>query len=364
MMENGFELLACPVDGGSPLEVRPFRCESGDGRGGREIVEGILRCPICGRWYPVADGIPSLLPDALRGDAAERDFRDRWRDRIDAPSAPGDPSAGAADPVVADEQKKEIAKRDSESASYDAMYPDELNKTERRDYDALFSIRETDLLLDAGCGTGRLTKDYIGRCREIVGVDYSRQSLSFFRDRLPAARRASVHLVHAELGHLPLRSARFDRLLCSGVLCFLPWEGLRREALRGLSRVMVAGGIGVINVYHHSWAKRMKAALGRREANLREGYHSDGSCHYVNFTKAELRGSLSEFFEVRRIRGMYHRIPFVARFPRFSDRIDPILGRLRFLESLFANDLVAVVSRRNPGLAPEAVEGAIPESVR
>lgn len=32
----------------------------------REIVEGILYCNNCGRWYPIIDEIPRMLPDNLR----------------------------------------------------------------------------------------------------------------------------------------------------------------------------------------------------------------------------------------------------------------------------------------------------------
>ena len=31
-----------------------------------EVVEGVLYCPDCGRWYPIIDEIPRMLPDKLR----------------------------------------------------------------------------------------------------------------------------------------------------------------------------------------------------------------------------------------------------------------------------------------------------------
>jgi len=31
-----------------------------------EVVEGVLYCPDCGRWYPIIDEIPRMLPDRLR----------------------------------------------------------------------------------------------------------------------------------------------------------------------------------------------------------------------------------------------------------------------------------------------------------
>ncbi len=32
----------------------------------REVVEGILYCRSCGRWYPIIDEIPRMLPDHIR----------------------------------------------------------------------------------------------------------------------------------------------------------------------------------------------------------------------------------------------------------------------------------------------------------
>jgi ubiquinone/menaquinone biosynthesis C-methylase UbiE len=303
----------------------------------------------------VSDGIPTLLPDELRGGIEDERFRMRWE------TDPRLLDFGAHDPAgnpgsrTVEEMRREITKRDEESRVYDEIYPDELHVTERKDYDRLFTVRATDVLLDAGCGTGRLTKDYVGRCREIIGTDFSWESLRFFRDRLSPEDRERVHLVQADVARLPIRSASVDRLLCSGVLCFLPWKDRQTAAVSGMSAALKPGGVGAINVYHYNWVKRCKAALGFREANEKEGYHSDGSCHYINFTDVELRGVLSDWFQVRRIRGVYYRIPLLGRFRRLSDRLDGILGRIAFLAPILASELTAIVH------APRRVVGD-PES--
>jgi uncharacterized protein YbaR (Trm112 family) len=49
------DILACPVCKGA-LELKV--AEEKDG----EIVAGSLRCPKCNVSYPIADGIPNLLP--------------------------------------------------------------------------------------------------------------------------------------------------------------------------------------------------------------------------------------------------------------------------------------------------------------
>jgi uncharacterized protein len=53
------EILRCPVCRGE-LALSPGRTE------GEEILEGTLTCPACHIEYPIADGIPDLLPPADR----------------------------------------------------------------------------------------------------------------------------------------------------------------------------------------------------------------------------------------------------------------------------------------------------------
>jgi len=67
--------LACPIDKYYPLELHVF--EEKD-----EIVEGIIVCPKCLRWYPIRDEIPEMLPDELREEKDEIRFLQKWRDKI------------------------------------------------------------------------------------------------------------------------------------------------------------------------------------------------------------------------------------------------------------------------------------------
>ena len=52
----------------------------------REIVEGVLYCPECGRWYPIIDEIPRLLPDRIRQEKeikkVELDFLKKHADEL------------------------------------------------------------------------------------------------------------------------------------------------------------------------------------------------------------------------------------------------------------------------------------------
>ncbi len=48
----------------------------------KEVEEGVLYCPACGRWYPIIEGIPRLLPDELRNKEEDLAFLKRHKDKL------------------------------------------------------------------------------------------------------------------------------------------------------------------------------------------------------------------------------------------------------------------------------------------
>lgn len=75
MKRRLMEILACPIDKYHPLELHVFEERE-------EIIEGIIVCPKCLRWYPIRDEIPEMLPDELRNEKEEIKFLVKWRDKI------------------------------------------------------------------------------------------------------------------------------------------------------------------------------------------------------------------------------------------------------------------------------------------
>ena len=66
MKHSLMDILACPICKGA-LELSVGTEEGG------EIVEGSLRCATCDETYPIAGGIPNLLPPDLRDAVAVGD---------------------------------------------------------------------------------------------------------------------------------------------------------------------------------------------------------------------------------------------------------------------------------------------------
>jgi uncharacterized protein YbaR (Trm112 family) len=76
MQRKLLEILACPIDKHHPLRLMEFEHRE------EIIVSGILMCPSCGRYYPIIDEIPSMLPDNLRTKKDDLAFLEKWKDRI------------------------------------------------------------------------------------------------------------------------------------------------------------------------------------------------------------------------------------------------------------------------------------------
>lgn len=76
MKHRLLKILACPIDKHHPLELKEFETDK------EEILSGLLLCSECGRFYPIMEGIPSMLPDDLRTEKRELEFLQVWRDKL------------------------------------------------------------------------------------------------------------------------------------------------------------------------------------------------------------------------------------------------------------------------------------------
>ena len=76
MKRTMLEILACPIDKHSPLELHV--CAESDG----EVAEGALYCTECSRFYPIVEKIPILLSDDLRDKSLDEDFVSRNKDSL------------------------------------------------------------------------------------------------------------------------------------------------------------------------------------------------------------------------------------------------------------------------------------------
>jgi SAM-dependent methyltransferase len=246
--------LACPADGAAPLRLEVTRQAGPD-----SITRGTLACHTCGRAYPIEDGIPRLLPDPAILPSKERAEKERERSR-----------------------------RDAEAGVYDAnRLLRVLGRWEIPTTLRALSPRSGECLLEVGCGTGRFTERIASRCRRVVALDFSLESLKVARARVPSP---SVQFVQADACRLPLRAGVADRALSCQMLEHLPTPEARAAAVAEVARALRPGGAFVVSAYWHSPITRL--------AGRKEGYH-DGAIYFYRFDRREFRALLGPWFEVR-----------------------------------------------------------------
>ncbi len=101
-------------------------------------------------------------------------------------------------------------------------------------------LRGDEVVLDAGCGTGRLTAELLealprGR---VVGVDLSQNMLDSAREHLAAQFGTRVHLVACDLLHLPFERA-FDAIVSTAAF---HWVLDHDQLFVNLRRALIPGG--------------------------------------------------------------------------------------------------------------------------
>ncbi len=252
MLPSLLPLLASPETGG-PLTLTVRQ------RSGEEIADGSLTDD-AGHVYPIQDGIPRLLPRELR-----------------------------------EAQISEIAARDAQVDDYDRMaFLNLFGKVEIPLTRRALGAQKSDLLLEAGCGTGRMTRQLSPTVRELVAMDFSFESLRVNRRKLQAENVTNVHLIQGDLCRLPFADGVFDRIVSCQVLEHVPGPEARAAAVTSLGRVLQSGGTLALSAYKHS--------LLTRTFGEKEGMH-DGGIPFFRFTSAELRETLGTQFAVHSVTG-------------------------------------------------------------
>lgn len=244
------DLLCCPKDLAGPLRM----------------VDDALSCPVCETRFPVRDGVVSFLSAQ---ELTEQDHREREM-------------------------------RDEESAWYDPMFEGYTNAVEVPA--AVRRVgRPNGPILDAGCGTGRITEALLALGQPLIAIDYSDACL---RRMLAKTQSAAVPVlaVQSDLRSLPIRSGAMAGATCIETYSqFRPED--RRTILEGLARVLRPGAPLSLSAFNFNAVFRSWAFRGN--AGAREGLHMlGGDYYYFRFTRREIRRELEEFFDVKELVGI------------------------------------------------------------
>jgi 2-polyprenyl-3-methyl-5-hydroxy-6-metoxy-1,4-benzoquinol methylase/uncharacterized protein YbaR (Trm112 family) len=238
----------------------------------REIDEGVLACRACGSLYPIVAAVPRLVRNA---EQEYQRFFDRHGDAIRklterAPVA----RATRRDASVFDPRSNDsFGLQWTNQAEGDKTWfkDDALLRKEEFLYSLAVDREELRgaLILDAGCGNGRLTASLATFGAEIVGIELSAgiERAQASKDRYAGEYEHFVHFVQGNVMELPLLPGRFDMIHSSGVLHHTPST---ERSFAGLVPAVRPGGRIYVQLYRRreAWVGVPNALLRRATSRL------------------------------------------------------------------------------------------------
>ena len=228
------------------------------------MAEESLSCPTCGAVFPIDDGIVVFL-------SAQQ---------------------------LSEEEEREKEYRSAESDEYDHLYAGYTDAVEVPSVMRRVG-RPFGPVLDAGCGTGRITEALLSLGQPIVAVDYSDACLRRMMRRCVGAR---VLAVQSDLRSIPVRSDSMAAVTCMEVHQHLRDDD-RPGFLAELARVLRPGAPLVISTFNFNLVFRVWGLLGNKGA--RRGEHVLGNDYpYRRFERSEFASELSTAFDVEQLTGI------------------------------------------------------------
>ncbi|RDV82863.1 class I SAM-dependent methyltransferase [Ammonifex thiophilus] len=177
----------------------------------------------------------------------------------------------------------------------------------------LLSLRPGEKVLDAGCGTGIVSRALAADGAEVTGIDISPAMLAVAREK---SAGTDITYLEGDITSLPFPDASYDAVVCFTTLEFVAEP---ERALEEMWRVLKPGGrliVGVLN-RQSSWARRRKGK---------------GIFAYAHFYSAEELERLIRKLNPRRVKwqGVVYFPPELPSWLFFLVPLFEFLGRLLF----------------------------------
>lgn len=130
----------------------------------------------------------------------------------------------------------------------------------------LGKIQQGSIVLELGCGYGRIISNLAGKVREVVGIDASSPSLNLARETLDSVGNNSLFRMDAAT--LGFRDRSFDSVICiqNGISAF---HVDKRVLITESVRVTKPGGIALFSTYSDKfWQHRLEWFEAQAKAGL------------------------------------------------------------------------------------------------
>ena len=123
----------------------------------------------------------------------------------------------------------------------------EIERISNKELLGFIGAKSSDVVFDAGCGTGAnilLLQPFV---RQIIAMDYSEAAVTRCQKRLALSGISNMEVFQGDISSIPLPDGSVDRVLCMSVLQYVD-DAQLRAAFREFSRILKDGGTLVLHV--------------------------------------------------------------------------------------------------------------------
>lgn len=235
MKQELLKWLRCPSCHAHNLDLRIFESAGNDS----VVVNGVLSCAACGAAYKVEDKVAEMVVREPAWFTMEDDFTTRFAAELAELKASG---PTLENEKAVDEHKKGQAEIFDEIVkTYEGMTDSHFWKAVDKYVDGLWGddLRQHSMVLEVGCGNGRISRPLANDGTTVVGVDISRGMLRKAIADAEAAGNDNLFYVMGDVENLPFQDQAFDACVIYGVLHHLASP---RDCLMEVGRVLEEGG--------------------------------------------------------------------------------------------------------------------------
>lgn len=185
-------------------------------------------------------------------------------------------------------QEREIAARDEGAEDYEAWY---IKKGILHDWVEskviidMLRLKREDIVLDVGCGTGRIARKIALQCKKVIGVDFSSKSIQILMEKAKQIGINNIETFVTDIKQpLPIKE-QVDKVISIQVIQHIPTYTERCKAVRNLHNQLKDGGVCVITLYNYGFFSKRK---------LQKEGKFPGGIYYLRFTSDEAEGLMRD----------------------------------------------------------------------
>lgn len=204
-----------------------------------EIIDGLISCS-CGLIFPVYKAIPRLLHNAL----IDPEFYTTYSKKLNSSNLTYSLSKSTASKLKRTKVTFDIewTKFEYKDEIYGHTEEEEENDFIRRTHFEK-NVSASKLLLDAGCGIGRLIKRLDKYGIESFGVELS---IGIDKAYSKDTFKKKIHFIQGDIADLPIKPDTFDYVYSKGVLHYTPDA---KKTFKHLTQLTKKGGTLSVTLY-------------------------------------------------------------------------------------------------------------------